>query len=69
MTQKIKIEFKENGETRTVDVSNVRITDKDGHEFRITQDIEAGLEILGDSIGERMYVQPRTSNEVVILMR
>ena len=69
MAQKIKIKFDDNGVSREVEVSKVVVTDKDGHIFRICQDYEAGIEILGDGLDGRIYVEPHTTNQITVLIK
>ena len=63
----MKIKFKENGAERELEVSRVVITDKDGFDYRISQDYVRGIEVLGDGIDGKMYIEPHTSNQVTIL--
>lgn len=63
----MKIKFKENGVDRELEVSKVVVTDKDGFDYRISQDYVRGIEVLGDGMDGNMYVEPHTSNQVTIL--
>lgn len=69
MKPNIKIKFDDNGVSREIEVRKVVVTDKDGNVFRICQDFAAGIEILGDSMDGRMYVEPHTTNQITVLMR
>ncbi len=62
----MKIKFTEEGVTRELEVSRLRVIDKDGYTFRISQDVERGIEILADTLDGRFCVEPHTGNEVTL---
>lgn len=62
----MKIKFKDSGVERELEVSTLRVIDKDGYTFRIKQDIERGIEVLADNMDGRFCVEPRMSNEVTL---
>lgn len=64
----MKIKFKENDVERELEVSKVVVTDKEGFDYRISQDYVRGIEVLGDGIDDKMYIEPHTFNHVTIFM-
>ena len=62
----MKIKFTEEGVTHELEVSRLRVIDKDGYTFRISQDIERGIEVLADTLDGRFCVEPHTGNEVTL---
>jgi hypothetical protein len=62
----MKIKFTEEGVTRELEVSRLRVIDKDGYTFRISQDVERGIEVLADTLDGRFCVEPHMGNEVTL---
>lgn len=62
----MKIKFTQEGVTRELEVDRLRVIDKDGCTFRISQDVERGIEILADTLDGRFCVEPHTGNEVTL---
>jgi len=62
----MKIKFTEEGVTRELEVRRLRVVDKDGYTFRISQDVERGIEVLADTLDGRFCVEPHTGNEVTL---
>ena len=65
----MKIKFKENGVERELEVSRLRVIDKDGYTFRIRQDIERGIEVLADTCDGTFCIEPHVSNEITLCVR
>lgn len=47
------------------EAKKICIADKDGNVYRITDDIEHGLEIIAED--GRIHIEPHTSNHITIL--
>lgn len=63
----MKIVFALNGEKKEIDVRHVLIEDSSENRYRISLDVEHGIEILAED--GRSYVEPRTSNEIVVFTK
>lgn len=60
----MKIVFAMDGEKKEIDVRNVLIEDSSENRYRISLDVEHGIDILAEN--GRAYVEPRMSNEIVV---
>lgn len=60
----MKIVFAMDGEKKEIDVRNVLIEDSSENRYRISLDVEHGIDILAED--GRAYVEPRMSNEIVV---
>lgn len=60
----MKIVFAMDGEKKEIDVRNVLIVDSSDNRYRITLDVEHGIEILAED--GKAYIEPHTSNEITV---
>jgi hypothetical protein len=60
----MKIVFALNGEKKEIDVRHVLIEDSSENRYRISLDVEHGIEILAED--GKAYIEPHTSNEIVV---
>jgi len=63
----MKIVFTIDGERKEVDVRNAMLHDSEGNRYRISQDIEHGLEILAED--GKSYIEPHMSNEFTVFTK
>lgn len=63
---KIKIRDKNGNETVFDDAKVVKVSDKTGKEFRITEDMFAGIEVLAEH-DSYLYVKPGYGNQVTLI--
>lgn len=63
----MKIVFAMDGEKKEIDVRHVLIEDSSENRYRISLDVEHGIEILAED--GRSYIEPHTSNEIVIFTK
>ena len=63
---KIKIRDKNGNETVFDDAKVVKVSDKTGKEFRLTEDRFAGIEVLAEH-DSYLYVKPGYGNQVTLI--
>ena len=60
----MKIVFAIDGERKEIEVRNVMVEDASDNRYRISLDVEHGIEILAED--GKAYIEPHTSNEIVV---
>ena len=45
----------------------VEIVGKDSDHYRIQQDIQRGIEVTGDGLSSKLYIEPRCANQITII--
>lgn len=63
---KIKVRDKNGNETVFDNAKVVKVSDKTGAEFRLTEDMFAGIEVLSDH-ASYLYVKPGYGNQVTLI--
>ncbi|MBQ6307250.1 MAG: hypothetical protein IJK78_11850 [Bacteroidales bacterium] len=63
----MKIVFTIDGERKEVDVKRAMLHDASGNRYRVSEDIERGLEILAED--GKSYIEPHTSNEFTVFTK
>lgn len=57
----------EKGVKHSFNTEIVRLTDKDGSRYRLEQDIERGIEILGAGLSSKLIVEPMCVNQITVV--
>ena len=45
----------------------VEIVGKDSDHYRIQQDIQRGIEVTGEGLSSKLYIEPRCANQITII--
>ena len=55
------------GKRITCNARVVEIVDKDDSRYRMQQDFQRGIEVTGEGLSSKLYIEPRCANQITII--